>query len=273
MSNYIGNYYELIYDTSIFSLDYELTGINFYTDTNNYITAIEPFYNNYSVGILSSTNYDESNDHINNIVFEESERLVKIKGCYNDFIYSLLIILSSGREFLIGNKNTSMNSDISTDNYIVSLKVGFTNYLSYIETIDKENDYTKIDNYNYGKIFNDSITFKISMNSLTKIILYYDSLVKGIELEYLDGSYYSFCNNKNTYKKELNLRESEKIVKLIVRAGEMIDSLLILTNKGNYISTDGLGGFPHYIDISEGSLEGIEGGYKNNLHNIKLLIN
>jgi len=317
--DWVLNYY---FDLSIFNtrICKRITGI-ILRHTEEYIYSIEFFYDFTSTGEFKGKNYE--NDSIEtlkktHIEIEKNDFVCCVKGSFNvDYITELEFFLNSGRSGGFSNKTIKNKTDIKYFTFrkedlnspckIISFKLAFGKFLTFISPIFKESNNpnvnlikNELDNtYTtpyLGKFNNSHDTKHFSvredledLGKLNKICILHDHvIIKGFELYYESGMNFKFNNYpnqdyENKLKKEvidLTDKNSEFVNKIMIRSGDLIDNISIYTNKNQVISAGGHGGFPLILTIIEYmekfdkslSLAGVEGGFKNsNLQYVKFI--
>jgi hypothetical protein len=288
----LNNFYDLSFykNLSDSGLFHRLTGITI-LHTKELICGLEFFYDNISSGEFLGMNSNVKNSEIIKTVvnFEEGEHLSSAYGTFDtDYITTLIFCLSSGRRtgFSSESSKTKTNQKrflFKSEKEIVSFKFALGKYLTFISPVYKEEaifttSYSDkllsaiIRTPKIGKKFDDSKQSIIPEENYTKKIntikVFHDNkLVKGHSLYYLDGSIFTTGQDlQNHLCETLNLAIDEKINKIMIRAGDMIDNITIFTNKGNSLSAGGYGGAIFVYDISDYEFVGFEGGYFGNLH-------
>lgn len=130
--------------------------------------------------------------------------------------------------------------------------------------------------YDYG------VKFNSSNYRLDTVKVWFSDKVLGIECIYeINGEYIYRGPNMASYKDKpekvhvatLTMAVDEFITNVCVRAGSVIDSIHMHTNKANGFTAGGDGGEIHEVDIPEGYCVGYIGGGKNgHIHNFKFHI-
>lgn len=139
----------------------------------------------------------------------------------------------------------------------------------------------------YGKKFGDSKEYQLNQEiiiecyKLYKLFFYHDGhIMMGIEMHFKKGE-------KTLIEKfgkidgiktglELNVDYGEKIQQIILRTGDMMDGIMVKTNKGQLIIAGGNGGGEHFYNLEDENkkleLIGMEGSFSGTIHQINLIL-
>jgi hypothetical protein len=129
--------------------------------------------------------------------------------------------------------------------------------------------------------FDDVSRYSIGPGSnvkIYKIKVWYSDMVHGLKVWYdVNGHHHSSKHrspaSKGKPSQEIHLDHDEFITHFGGRSGNVIDALLIRTNKGKEINTGGSGGNEFTFNIPPGHTVGaVRGGKNGHLHNISVYI-
>ena len=139
----------------------------------------------------------------------------------------------------------------------------------------------------FGKKFNDSNEYKFNSAilkeeyKLQKLFLYHDgNLMKGFEMYYK-------LNDKTLVEKfgrtegikdclDLNVEYGEFIDQVLLRTGDLMDGIMIKTNKGQLVVSGGTGGGAHFYNLRNGEKKyefiGLEGLFSGCIQQVKMIV-
>lgn len=292
---------DLWFDLVSYSRCGTLDKINlFFNKEKQSILGIELFYGGIGTGIFKGKSALVDPNNKKEIPVLKENPILKIKGVFDKGkIYKLTFVFKDGSEngFCVDNINAIKKEECIIPNernepvasFIVSFSKELTSIIPTYQRNEKisYNEALKIYSTEvFGKHFNDSIGFKISEDILASdskvisITAYQDSkLLMGVEIKYsLNGSEKTTSFGKKTSLKDtLTLSEGEEIEDITVRSGDLIDGILIKTNKNNMLISGGNGGGPHFFRSSECvenkklSFVGFEGEFGWSIQNLKVI--
>lgn len=174
-----------------------------------------------------------------------------------DLIYDKVNELECNKLLNYNTKNTNLELLTTEKKTVDYFNIAFdiiTKSLIYIDVnLFKTNKLVL--NTQYGKIHNDTIIFKIESNHyknynildgryLKTIGVYHDrTFIRGIKIVLRSNEVFDLCNSKSySIYDEIELDCNDYINKLIIRSGDLIDSIIINTLKYKTLTTGGYGG-------------------------------
>jgi hypothetical protein len=230
---------------------------------SNYIVGVELLFNGQSAGVVKGTHNQQIWEE--NVSLQQGDYIVQFFGRAGNVINCLGIKTAKGYTKVWGNPLEGDSFTFSLQGYFVkALKLGVGEYLQYLEPVFENEMYVnakKLDFSNNGKFTNtlgkmrnggesfedyDWISSKFNYQ-VAEVKLWHDgTYVHGIQFYYnLDGTKKTpgkHCTESNVKCETLTLGDDEHVVKILVRAGDWIDHITLITDKGRSISAGGSGG-------------------------------
>lgn len=272
------------YDTSACGTDKNLKKIVLYLNQEkNAINGVELFYcfsfgdEGYSTGIFKSPSITIIPNNKIDITINHDNPIVNINGSFiSKKIIKLVFQMKKGDEIGFNNEKDYNLSKVrhyimKTPFEISGFKLAFYDELKYFSPVNKFADIDVLKKEDcliqsslFGKQFGDSKEYNLLKNipyqeetDIKEITVYHDEhIVIGIKIGYAfksspdNLSYQTFGLEKDEAEK-LVLNGDEHIVTVMIRSGDMIDAILLETDKGQTLISGGNGGGLHTFNISQ----------------------
>lgn len=265
------------------------------------ITGVKVVWSNYIVGldvhfggktgnpVVGSHNQGLWDENFN---LANGDHIVELYGRKTDVITCLGFRTARGLTKVWGNPFDGEPFSLFKQGQVLrSLKLGVTNYLSYVEAhfVDELDIFAQKVEFNngisrefgkkaQGDSFDDYEWIKGKFNySIAEVKIWHDNkAVYGIQFFYAmdgtrktPGNHLVFANNLIT--ESLTLTEDDWIEKVYVRAGEWIDNITIVSKNGKKLSAGGKGGNPYVVKAAEGkNIVAFAGNLGNVLHTLEV---
>jgi len=200
-----------------------------------------------------------------NVNVQQGDYIVQVFGRAGNVINCIGIKTAKGYTKVWGNPLEGDSFTFGLQNYYIkALKLGVGEYLQYMEPVWEHEMYVgakKLEFSNNGKFTNtlgklrnggesfedfDWISGKFNYQ-VAEVKLWHDGqAVHGIQYYYtLDGTKKTpgeHCSEGNVKCETLTMGDDEHVVKVLIRAGDWIDHITLITDKGRSISGGGQGG-------------------------------
>jgi len=260
-----------------------------YADLNKYnsnglITGVRVLWSDYIVGLEVSfggqksdtvVGYHNQNVWDENFNLAQGDHVIEIFGRAADVITCIGFRTSKGLTKIWGNPFDGEKFTFKLQGHFLrNLKLGVTEYLSYIEPIFEDEVYlygTPLKLSNNGKWteglgksrggedeFNDYDWVADKFNyEVAEVKIWHDGqFVYGIQFYYhmdgtkkTPGNHLVFANNLKT--ETLTLSEGEHITRAIIRSGDWVDGITLFTDKGRSVHAGGKGGHPWIVKLPD----------------------
>lgn len=250
---------------------------------SNFIVGLEFVFNGKSAGMVKGTKADGIWEEIFNLA--QGDYIVQAFGRAGNHIECLGLRTAKGLTKVWGNplSGTPFTFGLS-GHYIKHMKLGVSEYLDFIEPSFENEMFINCQPVQFsqhgkfttqlGKRFSDTEEFndfewlmnKFNYN-VAEVKLWHDgNIVHGIQFSYLldgtkktPGQHSSYANNIRC--ESLVLGEDEHITKILIRAGEIIDHVTLVTDKGRTLSAGGMGGYAYLAVAPQGmQFTSVQGG-------------
>jgi hypothetical protein len=280
-----------IFDLTSFGENGPITGIRVFWA--NHIVGLEFAFGGQSTGVLKGyTNISPFEDRVE---LSQGDYITEIFGRYSHEITCFGFRTAKGFNRVWGNPTVGESFKFSQQNhYIKALKIGAHENISYLEPIYDDINFLyakKLEFSNNGKFsnqlgklhgdtegFEDFDWIKDKFNySVAEVKVWHDGrLVHGVQFSYnIDGTKKTpgkHVSEAGGLKCEhLILNEDEHIVKILVRAGDLIDSIVLFTDQGRKVGGGGPGGIAYLAVLPQyHQFIAVDGGIGNCLHNVRL---
>jgi hypothetical protein len=240
---------------------------------SNYIVGLELIFAGQSSGLVKGSH--SQNIWEENFNLTQGDYIVQVYGRHHSVISCLGFRTAKGLTKTWGNPLEGEPFTFGFEqHYIKALKLGVAEYLTYIEPVVEHEmfvnaqrlDFVASEKYTptLGKQKNNSEGFddyewidgKFNYAIAEAKIWHDGTSVYGIQFSYhLDGTKKTpgkHCAEANGLRVEtLVLNEDEHIVKILVRAGEWIDHITLVTDQGRQLSAGGNGGVAYLASVPE----------------------
>lgn len=261
------------------------------------ITGVKVIWSNYIVGldvhfggksgspVVGSHNQGLWDENFN---LANGDHIIELFGRRTDVITCLGFRTARGLTKVWGNPFDGEAFSLFKQGHVLrNLKIGVTNFVSYIEAhfVDELDIFAKKVNFNngisqeFGKraggdTFDDNEWISGKFNyTIAEVKIWHDGKsVFGVQFFYAmdgtrktPGNHLVFANNLIT--ESLTLTEDDWIDKVYVRAGDWIDNITIVSKNGKRLSAGGNGGTPYALKAAEGKQIVALGGTLGNVLN------
>lgn len=230
---------------------------------NNYIVGVELLFNGQSAGVVKG-NINQYWEETFNL--QQGDYIVQIYGRSGNVVNCFGIKTAKGFTKTWGNPLEGESFTFGLNGYYVkALKLGVTDYVNYMEPVYENEMFVTAQRLafsNNGKFTNmlgksrsnsegfddwDWVSGKFNYQVAEVKIWHNGQFVFGIQFSYhLDGTKKTpgkHCADVNGLKAEtLVLNENEHINKILVRAGDWVDHITLITDQGRTLSAGGNGG-------------------------------
>ena len=272
------------YDTSACGIDNKLKKIILHLNQEkNAIIGVELFYffyigdDGYSTGIFKSPSITIIPNNKIDITINHDNPIVNINGSFiSKKIIKLVFQMKNGDEIGFNNEKDYDLSKVrhyimKTPFEISGFKLAFYDELKYFSPVNKVADIDVLKKEEcliqsplFGKQFADSKEYNLlkqiayqEESDIKEITVYHDEhLVMGIKIGYAfksspDTLSYETFGLETDIAEKLELIGDEHIVTVMIRSGDMIDAILLETNKGQTLISGGNGGGLHTFNIEK----------------------
>jgi len=231
------------------------------------IVGLELIFNGQSSGVVRGSN----NQHIweENFNLNQGDYIVGIVGRHSNVIHSIGFKTAKGLNKVWGNplEGEAFNMGFN-GHYLKALKLGTGDHLNWIEPVFENEMFVSATRLGFsqngkfttevGKKKNNSEGFddwdwlgsKFNYQVAEVKIWHDGQYVYGVQFHYnLDGTKKTpgkhSAEHNGLRAESLELREGEHITKILVRAGDWIDHITLVTDQGRQVSAGGNGGHPY----------------------------
>ncbi len=280
-----------LFDLTNYGEQGPITGVRvFWTD---HIVGLEFAFGGQSTGILKgNTNVTPFEDKVD---LFQGDYITEIFGRASNDICCFGFKTAKGFNRVWGNPNEGEAFRFASQgNYVKALKLGATSNICYIEPVfddvnmlfAKRIPFSNNGKFTtqLGKLFQDTEGFDdwdwVSSKfnySIAEVKVWHDgNLVHGVQFQYnMDGAKKTpgkhVSERSGLRCEQLAFNEDERITKIFVRAGDMIDNLVFFTNQGRRVGGGGNGGSAYVSVAPEGHhLVAVGGGIGGSMHHITL---
>jgi len=244
------------------------------------IVGLEVLFNGQSSGVVKGTHNHPIWEE--NFALNQGDYIVSVFGRHSTVIHCIGFRTAKGLTKVWGNplEGESFTFGLN-DHYIKSLKLGVSDHLNYLEPVFENQMFVNAQKLAFSN--NGKFTTEIGKKSnnsegfddwdwvgnkfnyqVAEVKLWHDgNYVYGVQFHYhLDGTKKTpgkHCAEANGLKAEsLVLNEGEHITKILVRAGNWIDHITLVTDQGRTVSAGGHGGaaylavapeFHHFVAV------------------------
>jgi len=230
---------------------------------SNYIVGVELLFNGQSSGVVKGTHNQQNWEESVNL--QQGDYITQVFGRAGNVINCIGIKTNKGYTKVWGNPLEGNKFTFGWQGYYVkALKMGVGEFLQFLEPVLENEMYVTAQKLNFstngkftntlgklrngGESFEDQDWLKGKLNfTVNEVKIWHDGqAVHGIQYYYnLDGTKKTagkHCSEGNVKCETLTLAEGEHVVKILIRAGDWIDSITLITDQGRSISGGGNGG-------------------------------
>jgi len=231
---------------------------------SDYIVGLELLFNGQSAGVIKGTHNQQNWEE--NVNLQQEDYIVQIFGRSGNVINCIGFKTAKGYTKVWGNPLEGESFTFGLNDYFIkALKLGVGEYLQYMEPIYEHVMYATAQKLpfsnngkftttvgkarNNGESFDDWDWLSAKFNyQIAEVKMWHDGkFVYGIQFFYnLDGTKKTagkHCAEVNGLRTEtLSLAEDEHITKVLIRAGDWVDHITLLTDQGRSLSAGGSGG-------------------------------
>jgi len=259
---------------------------------SNYIVGMEFLFGGQSAGVVRGSHNQNIWEEVFNV--QQGDYIVQVFGRASNVITCLGFKTAKGLTKVWGNplEGDSWTFGLNGQ-YIKALRLGVEEYLVYAEPVYEDEMFLNAQKLNFsqnGKFttmvgkadhsteqFDDWDWLSSKFNySVAEVTLWHDGkYVHGIQFHYgLDGTKKSpgkHCSESNGLKAEkLTLNDNEHITKILIRAGDWVDHITIITDQGRRLSAGGNGGNAYLAVVPQGNhFVAVGGGISQTLRTVQ----
>jgi len=222
----------------------------------------------------------------------QGDYIVEIYGRSSNYVHCFGIKTKKGLTKTWGCPISGDAFRFNLNGYFVSsLKFGVDQHISYLEPVFESEMFmncraVQLDlngkfSETVGKThkdtigFNDQLFVKDKWNyTVSQINVWHDGkFVYGVQFFYgMDGTIMTpgaHCSNGNVKCEQIKFNQGEHLVKVLIRNGDILDHLTLVTDQGRIVSCGGTGGNPSLIVAPPGNhFVAFAGGIGGHIHNL-----